>query len=126
MTRRYVVVDPHVAAMRNALRTAIERELRREAARAKRRRARHRKRRDARTLLNIVARLAIEQGGKCATPWCTTLLSESCTLDHAHPFVRGGSDKLGNLQLLCASCNSKKGTRTMDEWLAVIQAASSS
>lgn len=36
---------------------------------------------------------------------------ESLTLDHIHPYSRGGEDTLENLQTLCRSCNSKKGAR---------------
>ena len=37
-------------------------------------------------------------------------------IDHITPRKDGGSDELGNLQLLCGSCNSIKGSRlTMPE-----------
>lgn len=35
------------------------------------------------------------------------------TVDHIVPIAHGGPDDDGNLQLLCAACNSLKGTRTM-------------
>jgi 5-methylcytosine-specific restriction endonuclease McrA len=33
------------------------------------------------------------------------------TVDHIIPIARGGSNDLRNLQLMCRSCNSSKGTR---------------
>ena len=42
------------------------------------------------------------------------------TLDHIVPRSRGGADTDSNLQLLCQACNSKKGTRTQEEFLAIL------
>ncbi len=36
-------------------------------------------------------------------------------IDHIVPVQRGGSNDFGNLQLLCRSCNTQKGTGTMDD-----------
>lgn len=36
--------------------------------------------------------------------------------DHIHPESKGGETTLDNLQTLCRSCNSSKGTKTMEEW----------
>lgn len=33
------------------------------------------------------------------------------TIDHIKPVARGGTDKEVNLQILCKSCNSKKGAK---------------
>lgn len=37
-------------------------------------------------------------------------------VDHKHPLSRGGSDDMGNLQVLCPSCNSSKGSYTDKEY----------
>lgn len=34
------------------------------------------------------------------------------TVDHIHPESRGGTLDMANLQTLCQSCNSRKGTRS--------------
>jgi hypothetical protein len=43
---------------------------------------------------------------------------EQLSVDHIHPQSRGGGPEMANLQVLCKRCNSSKGARTMEEWLA--------
>lgn len=43
------------------------------------------------------------------------------TLDHMLPVSRGGLSELSNLVTACVTCNSAKGTRTPQEWLAAQQ-----
>lgn len=42
--------------------------------------------------------------------------TEGLALDHILPFSRGGKHNASNLQVLCRTCNSSKGAKTMDEW----------
>lgn len=43
-------------------------------------------------------------------------------IDHILPVARGGCKNIDNLQTLCRPCNSKKGTKTMSEWLGASNA----
>ena len=43
------------------------------------------------------------------------------TIDHIVPQARGGTDHLGNLQLLCGACNAMKGTGTQEELIAKLK-----
>ena len=43
---------------------------------------------------------------------CVTCGSaDDLTLDHIHPYSRGGLDTFDNLQTMCRPCNSRKGAR---------------
>ena len=51
------------------------------------------------------------QGTQCGG--CMTKLPlRNLTVDHIKPLEKGGSDRPSNLQLLCGTCNSMKGTGT--------------
>ena len=61
------------------------------------------------------------QEGICAG--CRVMFPfRNMTVDHVVPQSKSGSDHLENLQLLCSACNSKKGTRSQEEFLAILKA----
>ena len=55
------------------------------------------------------------QKGRCA--YCGhTHRSRYLVIDHKHPVSRGGGDENDNLQLLCNSCNMRKGIQSDEEF----------
>ncbi len=66
----------------------------------------------------ISSRLSVEEwrsalarfGRRC----CACGSGQSLTIDHVVPLSRGGDNTAENIQVLCGSCNSRKGTRTLD------------
>ena len=57
-----------------------------------------------------------KQGNKCL--YCNCDLSDKAQLDHRKPMIRGGSDHIRNLALVCAWCNRHKGTMSEKQWRA--------
>jgi hypothetical protein len=54
-------------------------------------------------------------GGKCC--YCGSKLTRSgMTIDHLHPVAKGGRNDLANLVPACRSCNSSKGTKSVEEF----------
>jgi len=51
----------------------------------------------------------------CAYCGCTGV---PLNIDHIHPRSRGGSDRISNLTLACIPCNTEKGARPVEEFLA--------
>lgn len=59
----------------------------------------------------VVARRTLleRQRGKCAA--CSCDIRKRSDVDHIVPVSAGGSNELGNLQLLCQTCNRSKGAK---------------
>lgn len=67
---------------------------------------------DARVRAATRSRMIDERGAHCAC--CGETLCSALTLDHIIPKARGGTSEPGNIQLLCLTCNSLKGSDRTD------------
>lgn len=62
-------------------------------------------------------RLLAERDGGWGCVYCDASLTEAnSTIDHVLPLSRGGLNRLDNMVLACHTCNSAKGSRTLEEW----------
>lgn len=65
----------------------------------------------------IFMRIGRRDGFRCGACPATTDLQ----IDHVLPVSRGGGSEDENLQLLCGSCNSSKGTKTIDYRVSAVE-----
>jgi len=76
--------------------------------------------RSAQRLTHRKEQIAAANGLVPSAPICQACLRQLpidlLAIDHDVPRSRGGNDALDNLQLLCVTCNSSKGTKTTAEW----------
>lgn len=70
----------------------------------------------ARARYQVMRRQRLEKIGNGDLRCVACGATESLTIDHILPRSRGGTDAGKNLQLLCNTCNTSKGNKTMDEW----------
>jgi hypothetical protein len=59
---------------------------------------------------HILVALGRQYGFQCLCCGSTTALE----IDHIVPLINGGTSDFDNLQLLCETCNNRKGTQTID------------
>ena len=78
------------------------------------RRARKQNAEGGHTKADILRILAAQ---KCKCIVCRTNIEKCYTVDHIVPLSRGGSDNPENLQMVCKSCNSKKGAKDPIEFM---------
>lgn len=91
--------------------------LEQDAAKSRRRFARKRGATGSHTLAQF--RALCERNGWVCTYCRCSLTKRTVTEDHMVPISRGGSDDISNITLACVSCNSRKYTRTYDEFVAL-------
>ena len=70
----------------------------------------------------VKKKLSTKQGGKCM--YCGRKPGDDLMdIDHKIPLSRGGSNNIRNLQILCRSCNGRKGNKTDREFRRMYKAA---
>lgn len=58
--------------------------------------------------------LFVKQRGKCA--WCRACLKAGYHRDHRTALANGGTNDIGNIELLCRSCNLRKSDKDEIQW----------
>lgn len=56
-----------------------------------------------------IERLLTKQRGRCAN--CSKSIRRKYHVDHVTPIAKGGANVIGNVQLLCPTCNHKKSAK---------------
>jgi hypothetical protein len=69
---------------------------------------------DGKHTTDQIHELLQKQRNKCAS--CRTSLKTGYHADHIVPLARGGTNDIGNIQLLCVSCNLSKGHSDPVAW----------
>jgi len=59
-----------------------------------------------------------KQDYKCI--YCKVDIKECFSIDHIVPLAKGGSNNIENIDLVCKSCNTRKGTRSKERMLEIM------
>jgi 5-methylcytosine-specific restriction endonuclease McrA len=73
---------------------------------------------DGTVVYKLVLLIKENQNNKCV--FCNTIL-EKYHIDHILPLSRGGLHTIGNIQILCESCNLRKSNRTDEEFILYLK-----
>ena len=69
------------------------------------------------TRLNSQHTVRRETSSTTVCPYCDQeLTDENKTLDHREPLSNGGLHSIGNVLVVCQSCNSQKGDISWSQW----------
>ena len=66
---------------------------------------------------DVINQVIQKYNGCCA--YCGKSVINDFEIDHKIPLFRGGGNEINNLALSCKKCNSSKGKRTYDEYVAL-------
>lgn len=69
-------------------------------------------------LESLVMEKLKNQNYKCI--YCGVDIKESYSIDHIIPLSKGGRNDIGNIDLVCKPCNTKKGTRSKEKMLEIM------
>jgi 5-methylcytosine-specific restriction endonuclease McrA len=58
------------------------------------------------------------QQGRCANPVCGKVLGNTYHADHIVALINGGTNWISNIQLLCPTCNLRKGRKDYSQFVA--------
>ena len=64
--------------------------------------------------------MLVAQSSLCVA--CKADISHKFHVDHVVPLVCGGDNDISNIQLLCPTCNMRKGKKSMDEFKQLLGA----